>query len=80
MSEQLYRVWYDDPSGNRRWVDTKRGVWFCQEGFWVDDEWQYAVDLDKCINWIPPHRIVLMTKLPKDYEFIPTSDSAAEQR
>lgn len=75
MADQLYRCWYDDPQGNRRWVDTNKGVWFCTNGFWVDAEWQQTIELDACVNWIPPHRIVLLTKLPRDYEFIPSAET-----
>jgi hypothetical protein len=64
-NEQMYRCFYDDPQGSRRFVDTNKGVWFCKDGFWVDSDWQYAVNLDDCVYWIPPHRIVLLTKLPR---------------
>lgn len=64
--EQMYRCWFDDPQGQRRSVDTNKGVWFCKDGFWVDDEWQHTVELDACRHWILPHRIVLLTKLPRE--------------
>lgn len=66
MAEQLYRCWYDDPQDIRRWVDTNQGVWFCKDGFWVDVKWQLTVELDSCVYWIPPHRIVMLTKLSRE--------------
>lgn len=63
--EQLYRVWFDDPQGHRRFVDTNKGVWFCKDGFWVDGDWQHTVELDACLFWIPPHRVVMITKMPR---------------
>jgi hypothetical protein len=63
MDFQLYRIWFDDPQGNRRSTDTTKGVWIAKDGFWVDEDWQRTTTFDDCIHWIPPHRIVLMTKL-----------------
>lgn len=65
MSEQIYRIWFEDPDGNRRWIDTNKGIWPATEGFWVDSDWQYTVGLDETLHWIPPGRIVLVTKLAR---------------
>lgn len=63
MTHQVYRCWFEDPDGNRRFVDTTKGVWFCKDGFWVDAEWGHTDAFDDLVHWIPPHRIVLLTKL-----------------
>jgi hypothetical protein len=61
----MYRCWYEDPDGQRRSVDWNKGVWPCEAGFWVDKDWNLTIELDACLHWIPPGRIVLLTKLPK---------------
>jgi hypothetical protein len=62
----VYRVWFDDPRGQRRFVDTNKGVWiFRDEGIWLDADWNLTTDLDACLFFIPKHRIVMMTKFPK---------------
>jgi hypothetical protein len=61
----VYRCWFDDPQGQRRSVDwLDKGPRPCLEGFWVDEDWQLNTDLDRNIHWIPPARIVLVTRLP----------------
>ena len=66
MDEQLYRIWFDDPSGQRRSVDQPDGLWPALKGFWVDEEWQYERTTGRCLHWVPPGQIVLVTKLPRD--------------
>lgn len=63
---EVYRVWFDDPSGQRRCVDVPRrkGIASIFDGVWVDTDWQYAVGLD-AFHWVPPSRFVLVSKLDK---------------
>lgn len=63
ITHQVYRCYFDDDRGFRHSTDTTQGVWFCKEGFWVDEKFQYTTELDAMVHWIPPHRIVLLTKL-----------------
>ena len=60
----IYRGWFDDPSGRRRYVDIPRHLGIAQfrEGVWLDAEWNYA-RASTSLNWIPPTRFVMVTKL-----------------
>ncbi len=63
---EIYRVWFDDPNGQRRYVDLPRykGISSIREGFWVTDDWEIVTGLVPLGgNWIPPHRVVIATKL-----------------
>lgn len=62
--QQVYRCWYDNPAGERCYVDVPRhrGIESVRKGIWVDKDWEFGLG-DKCLHWIPPGRIVVVTKL-----------------
>lgn len=66
---EAYRVWFEDGSGNRRYTDVPRhkGIAEIREGLWINKEFQYSVGMDAC-HWIPPARLVLVTKLTVELE------------
>jgi hypothetical protein len=63
---EVYRVWFEDPAGDRRCIDVPRfqGIATVREGLWVNADWHYTVGSD-AIHWIPPSRIVIASKLDK---------------
>lgn len=60
----VYRCWYDDPQGARRYVDVprERGIATIREGLWLNAEFEFGIG-ERCLHWLPPGRIVLVTKL-----------------
>ncbi len=63
---EVYRAWFDDPQGHRRYVDIPRfkGISCLRDGFWVTAEWEYKLGANALgSHWIPPSRIVIATKL-----------------
>lgn len=61
---EVYHVYYDDLHGQRRVVDIprRRGLAYVREGIWLDDKFQYGLG-EKCVQWIPPARIVWVVKM-----------------
>ena len=65
--KEVYRVWFDDPQGNRRCVDVPRslGVQDPARGVWVTSDFGSleTVLVPVGSHWVPPSRLVLITKL-----------------
>ena len=67
MSEKMYRVWFDDPSGVRRHIDVPRnkGIDYVAQGLWLTADWSFG-NMEDEIHWLPPSRLVLVTLLPAE--------------
>ena len=58
------RVWFEDPQGQRRHIDTERDVLDIKEtGLYLDEDWQDVWNGRPWTHWIPPTKIVVITKL-----------------
>ena len=68
MSNQIYRVWFKGIDGENHCVDQTKGVWFVKEGFWVTENYELAASFDDDYMWIPPHRVIAMTKVGRTEE------------
>lgn len=56
-----YRIWFDDPQGNRRSLYSNR-MDAREMGLYLNEEWEEAFEW---VHWIPPSRLVLITKIPE---------------
>lgn len=57
----MYRIWFDGPQGERRRVDSDR-MDARDMGLYLNEEWEEEFEWT---HWIPPSRLVLITKLPE---------------
>jgi len=62
---EVYRVWFFDPSDQRRYTDVPRrkGIAEVFNGIWVDADWEYGCG--DVVHWIPASRYIVVSKLDK---------------